>query len=446
LGGVLLIDESSAKYDDNSPRDLQVYDSPWATDRNRLWYFPDVAERPLRSTRTIHGFGKLPSGYDIEYVPRNAIVYPLRLDHSGLVSGNDPETAHSTVRGSIICSKPYAAVVITIFQLIYASVTLYQTPGDQTRRLGYAAFGLTVAPYLIMSFVNLLGNLITPNYPVLYMVRSEVMDEAEKRTGVKFNGCVGELRKPDPAPNRPLSCKSAKFEVTKRPTERDSESDDQRSYVCKSDKNPNEVVIISEAPSKPTSEIKGNPSNSDNDTKSAQVEEVKISDTLEMGERETPMIFVPSCPIFDRSDNLLENNSIYTLGKFNFQNKTSVSCYIFAVFAISLTSLAIIGGLSRFQNGESTRAQRTWTMTWFAFGSFSGLFIHILANIVMSLVIDDKGQFGYDSNSRQIPKKQLYLYLAFWTYILVGYSGPAVGGFIVVVQMIYQFGTCTRLY
>lgn len=190
----MLIVESSTECDGSSPRHVQVYDAPWASDRNRLWYFPDVVERPLRSTRTIHGFGELPRGYDIAYVPRNTIVHPLRTECGG-------EPGHHTIRGPIICSKPYAAVVITIFQLTYASVTLYQTPGDQTKRFSYAAFGLTVAPYLVMSFVNLLGNLVTPNYPVLYMVRSKVMEEAEKRTTVKFTGCVGELRELLQSPN-----------------------------------------------------------------------------------------------------------------------------------------------------------------------------------------------------------------------------------------------------
>jgi hypothetical protein len=36
----------------------------------------------------------------------------------------------------------------------------------------YAAFGLTLLPYLVMSVVNLVGNLVTPTYPTLYMVDS----------------------------------------------------------------------------------------------------------------------------------------------------------------------------------------------------------------------------------------------------------------------------------
>lgn len=59
-------------------------------------------------------------------------------------------SSHSILRG-----------VISIFQLIYASSTLYRTKGDQLDRYGYAAFRLTVTPYLLISFVNLLRSLNT---------------------------------------------------------------------------------------------------------------------------------------------------------------------------------------------------------------------------------------------------------------------------------------------
>ena len=62
--------------------------------------------------------------------------------------------------------------------------------GDQIQRYGYAAFGLTVAPYLLMSIVNLLGTMLTPDYPCLYLVSSEVMDEAARREGARFEGMV----------------------------------------------------------------------------------------------------------------------------------------------------------------------------------------------------------------------------------------------------------------
>ena len=61
--------------------------------------------------------------------------------------------------------------MVSIVQVLLASATLYETRGDQFNQYGYAAFGLTVIPYIVMSIVNLLGNLLTPDFPTLYLVR-----------------------------------------------------------------------------------------------------------------------------------------------------------------------------------------------------------------------------------------------------------------------------------
>lgn len=83
--------------------------------------------------------------------------------------------------------------LIAIFQFIYASVTLYKTKGDQIERYGFAAFGLTVIPYLIMTLVNLIENVITPEYPKAYLVHSAIMDEAKQCSSARFEGIVGTI-------------------------------------------------------------------------------------------------------------------------------------------------------------------------------------------------------------------------------------------------------------
>ena len=56
----------------------------------------------------------------------------------------------------------------------------------------YSAYQLTLVPYALMSFVNVVSGFFTPSYPAVYMVRSSVMEEAERR-GADFEGWVGEL-------------------------------------------------------------------------------------------------------------------------------------------------------------------------------------------------------------------------------------------------------------
>jgi hypothetical protein len=56
----------------------------------------------------------------------------------------------------------------------------------------YGAYQLTLIPYALMSFINITSGFVTPSYPAVYMIRSKVMEEAEKRGGL-FDGCVGVL-------------------------------------------------------------------------------------------------------------------------------------------------------------------------------------------------------------------------------------------------------------
>ena len=82
---------------------------------------------------------------------------------------------------------------IALAQAIYTSVTFYQTRGDQIDQYGYAAFGLTIAPFVLMSIINLIGNIFSPTYDPIYMIGTSVMTEARRR-GCRFDGVVGKLK------------------------------------------------------------------------------------------------------------------------------------------------------------------------------------------------------------------------------------------------------------
>ena len=184
--------------------------------------------------RKVHGICCLPHGYALAVLPAQASIMEIRKDkcdeleipkvsswlqqvndalrtlrHNsrdsrlatedgielrapGSQSANPPDPA---IRPAIELSSNYNLPkgIIALFQTLYASATLYQTRGDQIQRYGYAAFGLTVAPYLIMSVINLLGTMLTPDYPCVYLVRSGIMDEASRREGAKFEGVVATL-------------------------------------------------------------------------------------------------------------------------------------------------------------------------------------------------------------------------------------------------------------
>lgn len=147
--------------------------------------------REVANSRRIHGlppkkdfipFISEPD-YHLAVVPRSCTVIPE--------SSSD----------EIIISASYnpLSIIAAIFQALYASITLYETRGDQLTRYGYAAFGLTVAPYLVMSIVNLFGSLATPTYDTMYLVRSKALGELECKSNRKpyFDGIVGKISEPD---------------------------------------------------------------------------------------------------------------------------------------------------------------------------------------------------------------------------------------------------------
>lgn len=100
------------------------------------------------------------------------------------------------------CSYNAVKALISIGQLLFSVLTLYETRGNQVAVFGYAAFGLTAAPYFWMSLINLLGNLMCPQYPNIFVVNSPTLDQLRKEAEDKglahrypFDGTVGRISK-----------------------------------------------------------------------------------------------------------------------------------------------------------------------------------------------------------------------------------------------------------
>ncbi|RFU31183.1 hypothetical protein B7463_g5186, partial [Scytalidium lignicola] len=144
----------------------------WAVEIPEMFQEGNIS--PLvKSNRTIHGVHRMPeySEYAFAILPSN-----------GFVESNNKD---------IVISHPQGVIqaIVSIVQICFATATLYNSRGNQIDQYGYAAFGLSVLPYVIMSIVNLLGNVLTPDFATLYLVRSLEMEEAEKR-GYRFEGII----------------------------------------------------------------------------------------------------------------------------------------------------------------------------------------------------------------------------------------------------------------
>ena len=286
-------------------------------------------------------------------------------------------------------SYSFSQAAVAMFQVVFASVTLYRTRGDQIQRYGFAAFGLTVAPYLTMSIINLVSAFVTPNYPTLYMVNSGTMDEAISH-GAKIEGVAGALV---PAQSEVQGALKGIFQT----------EGDHKFYMHR-----HRTVLNSQNHS---------------ETLEERVEvRFRFWHPRRRPTQEKAKLLLPSCSNFERP------------GRQNdFTTDMSVFTFIACSMAIGSIPIAINGCLSHFQIGQSTHAQRVWIMIWLVFGVVLGP-ITTMADFVGSHSITGRGDLA---NS--------YV-LVYAVGIAILYAAPAIGGFVVVGEMIRQYGTCIQIY
>jgi hypothetical protein len=83
-------------------------------------------------------------------------------------------------------------MLTSVVQLVLSCITIYRSRGSQLDQYGYAAFGLSVFPYAVMSFINLLFAGVLGEYPCLYILRTGILDEA-KQCGPSVSSEIGVL-------------------------------------------------------------------------------------------------------------------------------------------------------------------------------------------------------------------------------------------------------------
>jgi len=340
------------------------------------------------SGRKVFGTCCLPKGYGLMIVPSNALVVGL----DGKRSKKDWRTSHTSKSyNKLSSSYSIAKPLVAILQILYASFTLYRTRGDQIDKYGYAAFGLTVAPYLIMSILNLVSSMLTADYASVFLVDSDIMQEAARRKRARFEGMVGKVKVADSGYG------SGSFEARFLITEDGHKTMRRRHHT--SDRPENEIVADSSNSVIHSDELPPQvPSGADR--------------TLPSNASEPNAIQVPSFSLVEE----LGSSKILPLS-------------FFSMIIAGGLSIGIVGGLSHFRVADSTLPQRAWTMTWLVWGFYMGPNIYtVLGNLF-------KLDFGTETGST-------WLYLAFY----LTYCAPAVGGFVVVGQMLKAYGTCYRTY
>ena len=365
---------------------LSIYKPPWLNDMTRFWSYTDTSPVQAESRielRVVFGLNELPVQYEFAFVPRNTKIL-------GLVDSTPKLSSSSNL----------ARGTVALLQLLYTSFTIYRTNGDQVNRYGFAAPGLTVLPYAVMSGLNLLASLVAPHYPKLYLVRSEVMEEAERRTGLKFHYVVGRV-------------------VDKSCTDSDNIAMEGFSEIAGSFEDDNNVIHVTHSEKK-----------------------------IEKSDRSSQRIYVPACPRFQRTDDPrtspLRRPSFFSFSRHyirlpQFPQRpqrpqhaySGLNAYeVYLIVFISGAEFFIMLALSNFSGQQSTLGQRVWIFTWIFAGS---LFVAMLQPIhaIIRAHSNSGGLLSY-----------LLIY-ALPVYFL-SYALPAIGGFVVVSQMMKAYGICYK--
>lgn len=381
--------------------------------------------------QTVHGTYLLPKGYIFAIVPQDA------------------QFVNSVPAAKIEVAAKYNLVqaVVAIAQTAYASLTLYRARGDQIEQFGYAAFGLTVAPYAVMSIMNLLGNLCRPDYASLYMVESSIMDEARYRGGV-FEGAIARVEEEKP----PNVCgwsyagvediKNLRFTTV------------HHGAIAATFNTPATLTYSSLTDEKS--------SNATSIRSSMMEKSVRLCDIprnvdyVETGN--DALLLVPSTNPLKRraSPSPVEDVACFryrieniTLRKIHWSSKLrywSVSFqphatqtthplrwrllkYLITTF-ISLLPLVINGAMSRFRSGRIPNSEsstwRSYTMQWLSMSLVTGLW----------WVLDQEAKNGSEAEQKWFGPRMRVMW-----YVIS--ASPAVGGFIVVGQMISRYGNCS---
>ncbi|MCJ1269437.1 hypothetical protein MMC22_009329 [Lobaria immixta] len=347
----------------------------------------------------IQGRCELSEGYALAYVPADMEVYPRNSFTSNNASpGLLPQKPRSQTR--LASAHDFPRILFSLTQTVSGAYALYRARGSQIERYGFAAFGLTVLPFIVISILNLLGSLLTREYETIFLVHSSSMDEMTDRGGI-LDGAVGSIHAPaEDEAQIPIGGGREGMDTSGINVIFGGSED---SLTCR-----------------------------DSTTQSDRLESYSIQpwatpmpakrcgwrlflSRLMLGPFQTPnplqqvtvnsRIIIPSHPPFSR----LPPPSSQI-----FMNMLSIILLVIA-FA---TPYIVIGILSGFKANHATGNQRTFTLNWLISGQISGYAI---------------------GNIEKLTKNNTLKGLIF---VFVCYGSYCLGALVVVAQEMIEFGTC----
>lgn len=182
-------------YTPPAPRGLLDRLTRYLIENKRFHSEPPTANMVDHANVKIHGVCQLAPGYALSYIPQDVKIYS-HIKQMRSVSISRLLGMSHTPDIKLASTHDVPRILFSIIQTVSGGYPLYKARGSQIECYGYAAFGLTVLPYMMVSIINLIGSLLTNEYQTVYLVHSVTMDEIRGRGGL-CDGVVGSLERPD---------------------------------------------------------------------------------------------------------------------------------------------------------------------------------------------------------------------------------------------------------
>lgn len=298
-------------------------------------------------------------------------------------------------------SHSYLKMITSIVQLFSSSITLYRTRGSQLDQYGYAAFGLSVFPYLLMSLVNLCCAIILGEYPYLYPLWTPILEEARQHAEFDVSNEVG---RPDNA--------------------MDAVEEHGDTFVLAS----LQVLYVGDI-KRLVVDISGEQS-----TFTLCHHQDQADHVIDVSSTSIRPVFIPM--ISGIRDTRLYREPVQ-LGRIAVKRGSIIRLVDFAaMIVIFYLPLLFIFFLTRFHKRDSSFEERVWMMLWLCASQVAFYPTLLLSKYVPHF---SWSSFLYLFNTNRD------FFLTFIPYILPlpFLFVPAFGGFVVVAKMLLEFGTCS---
>ncbi|KAL8860783.1 MAG: hypothetical protein Q9178_002813 [Gyalolechia marmorata] len=347
----------------------------------------------------IHGVCQLAPGYALSYVPEDMKVYS-HIKHQRSLSVSRLLGVNHTPDIKLASTHDVPRILFSIIQTVMGGYSLYRARGLQIERYGYAAYGLTVLPYMMVSVINLIGSLLSSEYETVYLVHSAMMDEMKLRGGL-CDGVVGTLERP---PHQTYIYVEGETE-TKLQGQANAFAYSGGELHCHDTTDGSPKVELQVSPTNDKGPVKPNWLMEEWGQSCQAIRKKREKE----GPSASPLLCVPSHSGFTR------------LAPLWYQSWLNGLTLLLLVLALGLPYV-IIAVLSGWKIGNSNSTQRTFVTNWYICGQIQGYAVSMVEGV---------------DGKKNVIKSFVLIFLTYGSYCIMG--------FYVVVQEMLETGTCKAL-